>query len=110
MHFFYRNSGVILLGSGEIIENMKKFGCVLDAEFEKELKEVSYAKIWGEKSGFNAEMTINCDYLPTNTFAVQNADCYNKLYFSYAGGGVGHTVKIGEKWQIETKYEVYKQI
>ncbi|MBR1970399.1 MAG: hypothetical protein IKA17_08605 [Clostridia bacterium] len=79
-------------------------------QHEKELQNVSYAKIWGEKSGFTAEMTINCDYLPTNTFAVQNADCYNKLYFSYAGGGVGHTVKIGEKWQLETKYEIYKKL
>lgn len=76
---------------------------------EQSLHNITYAKIWGEKSGINAEMTVNCELLPTNTFAVQNADCYNKLYFSYAGGGVGHSVTTGDKWEIETKYEIYKK-
>lgn len=78
--------------------------------FEEELKDITYAKIWGEESGLYAEMTVKCDLLPTNTFAVQNADCYNKLYFSYAGGKTGHDVKTGEKWQLETKYEIYKKL
>ena len=72
-------------------------------------RNVGYAKIWGRKSGICAEISINCDFLPTNSFFVQNNNVYNKLYFSYAGDGVGHKVIPEDIWAIDTEYEIYRK-
>lgn len=69
---------------------------------------VRYAKIWGEKSGITAEVSIKRDSHPdTDTFFVQNNQEYNKLYFSYAGNGGKHNTEIGEKWNQTTRVELY---
>lgn len=70
---------------------------------------VRYAKIWGEKSGITAEVSIKRDDVPgTDTFFVQNNESYNKLYFSYAGNGGKHDTKIHEKWNQTTRVELYR--
>lgn len=70
---------------------------------------VRWAKIWGEKSGFTAEVTIKREDQPdTDSFFVQNNADYNKLYFSYAGNGGKHNTSVGEKWNQTTHIELYR--
>lgn len=70
---------------------------------------VKYAKIWGEKSGVCGEVSINGTIFDTNHFIVQKTKEYNKVYFSIAGDGVGHEVKCGDKWEIDSLYETYRR-
>lgn len=72
------------------------------------VRDVKYAKIWGEQSGICAELSIKCEFLPTNNFLVQNTPTYNKFYFSYAGDGIGHKVKKSDLWVIDAEYEIYR--
>lgn len=70
---------------------------------------VTWAKIWGEKSGITGEMWIlenNVD--SSNIFFVQNNETYNKLYYSCAGNGTPYPVATGDKWHFESRYEVYR--
>ncbi|MBO7217099.1 MAG: hypothetical protein J6V50_00185 [Clostridia bacterium] len=70
---------------------------------------VSWAKIWGEKSGITAEMWIvENDVKSNNIFFVQNNQGYNKLYYSCAGNGTPYPVCVGDKWHFESRYEIYR--
>ena len=73
------------------------------------VRNVQHAKIWGEQSGICAELTINCDFKPCNNFFVQNTKEYNKFYFSFAGDGAGYQTTCGEKWILDTEYEIYRR-
>ena len=72
-----------------------------------EVIDVRSAEIWGKESGIVARLDIKCEYKPGNTFFVQNNPTYNKLYFSYAGGENGYITAKEEKWEIDTRYEIY---
>lgn len=70
---------------------------------------VNWVKLWGEKSGITAELSILKDDVPcTSIFYIQNADIYNKLYYSCAGNGTPYPVASGDKWHFESRYEIYK--
>lgn len=70
---------------------------------------VTHAKIWGEKSGFTAELSILANSVDsTNIFFVQNNESYNKLYYSCAGNGTPYPVATGDKWHFESRYELYR--
>lgn len=70
---------------------------------------VTWAKIWGEKSGITGEMWILENSVDSsNIFFVQNNETYNKLYYSCAGNGTPYPVSVGDKWHFESRYEIYR--
>ena len=73
------------------------------------LGDVRKLKVWGEKSGFAAEVTIDGNFTDSATVMVQNNLNYNKVYFSFAGGGKPYITEKGESWKIRTVYEIYKE-
>lgn len=72
------------------------------SEIKNEVEKVKTAVVYGESSGYSAEVTM--DYMNDtvkNTFHVDNALYYNKLYFSY---NTGLPVQNGDVWQSKTSY------
>lgn len=72
-------------------------------------RDVKYVKIWGETSGVCGEVSVSGTIFESNHFLVQKTKEYNKVYFSIAGDGVGHEFKEGNKWEIDTLYEIYRR-
>lgn len=103
-------SDYVMLNESDTVYDVRKIGHNTGiSSVADHVRNVRYAKIWGASSGITAELHIHCPFLKSNNFFVQNTEAYNKFYFSYAGDGVGYTVHPGEKWEIDTQYEIYQK-
>lgn len=103
-------SDYVILGDSDTVYDVRKIGHNTGiSSVADHVRNVRYAKIWGEASGITAELHIDCPFLESNNFFVQNTEAYNKFYFSYAGDGDGYAVQPGEKWAIDTQYEIYQK-
>ncbi len=79
-------------------------------EASKRRKNVREAEIWSDISGIYAKVTVLRGQLDTNDFFIQNNPTYNKLYFSFVGDGGKHRTEVGEVWNTESHYDIYRFI